>query len=234
MIANNATVGNLACEKGVIEFPLSPVMIKLNGVLMSVGPDKDFFFSPDGGTTKRENGYALKGDKLYWNSSDYNLEDDDEIDLIYLVGYDYVEGVSGSTVELNPIYKSLVVKFTGEPGETMFVVINGSTIEIGNVGGNFVWDIDGDEEYTFTEINESIVVTVGEEDYTIWFDGFGSMIFSVKKGNWKSGDEIIDVKYGLLYNWFAVDDARELAATGWGVPSGVEWTALTDYIEQKY
>jgi len=189
MTALVATSGDLACEKGVIEFPISPVMIKLNGILMSVGSDKDFYFSPDGGTTKRENGYAEKGDKLYWNSSDYNLDDQDEIDLVYLVGYEYVEGGNGDTVELNPIYKSIVVKFTGDPGDTMFVVINGSTIEVGNVGGNFVWDIDGPDEYTFTEINESIVVTVDGEEYTIWFDGFGSLIFSVRKGNWKPESE---------------------------------------------
>jgi len=211
MTASGATSGELACEKGVIEFPISPVMIKLNGILMSVGADKDFYFSPDGGTTKRENGYALKGDKLYWNSSDYNLEDDDEIDLIYLVGYDYVEGGDGDTINLNPIYKSIVVKFTGDPGDTMFVVINGTTIEVGNIGGQFVWDIDGDDEHPFTEINESLVVTIGGEEYTIWFDGFGSLIFSVKKGNWKSGGEIV-----VLNN---------IAPAGFRVPTEAEWEA---------
>jgi len=211
MDANNATVGELACDKSVVEFPLSPVMIKLNGVLMSVGSDKDFYFSPDDGTTKRENGYALKGDKLYWNSIDYNLEDDDEIDMVYLVGYEYVEGGNGDTVELNPIYKSIVVKFNGGLSETMNVVINGSIIEVGNIGGNFVWDIDGDNEYTFTEVGESIIVTIGGEEYTVWFDGFGSMIFSVKKGNWKSGDEIV-----VLNN---------IAPDGFRVPTEAEWEA---------
>jgi len=34
--------------------------------------------------------------------------------------------------------------------------------------------------------------------------------------------------YGLLYNWYAVNDARGLCPTGWHVPTDGEWTALTD------
>jgi uncharacterized protein (TIGR02145 family) len=33
-----------------------------------------------------------------------------------------------------------------------------------------------------------------------------------------------------LYNWFAVDDARNVCPAGWHVPSDVEWTALVDYL----
>ncbi len=32
--------------------------------------------------------------------------------------------------------------------------------------------------------------------------------------------------YGLLFNWFAVNDSRGLAPTGWHVPSDVEWKHL--------
>jgi len=34
--------------------------------------------------------------------------------------------------------------------------------------------------------------------------------------------------YGLLYNWYAVADARGLCPTGWHVPIDGEWTQLTD------
>ena len=37
-------------------------------------------------------------------------------------------------------------------------------------------------------------------------------------------------KYGKLYNWYAVADARGLCPTGWHVPSYDEWTILTDYL----
>jgi uncharacterized protein (TIGR02145 family) len=33
--------------------------------------------------------------------------------------------------------------------------------------------------------------------------------------------------YGKLYNWYAVNDPRGLAPTGWHIPSDAEWTTLT-------
>ena len=33
--------------------------------------------------------------------------------------------------------------------------------------------------------------------------------------------------YGKLYNWYAVNDPRGLAPSGWHIPSDAEWTALT-------
>ena len=38
------------------------------------------------------------------------------------------------------------------------------------------------------------------------------------------------VKYGKLYNWYAVIDPRGIAPKGWHVPSDKEWTVLTDYL----
>ena len=36
--------------------------------------------------------------------------------------------------------------------------------------------------------------------------------------------------YGLLYNWFAVADARGLCPAGWHVATDGEWTELTDHL----
>lgn len=33
--------------------------------------------------------------------------------------------------------------------------------------------------------------------------------------------------YGKLYNWYAVNDPRGLAPTGWHIPSYLEWTSLS-------
>lgn len=41
---------------------------------------------------------------------------------------------------------------------------------------------------------------------------------------------LADINYGYLYNWWAVDDARSIASTGWHVASTTEWTTLTDYL----
>lgn len=38
------------------------------------------------------------------------------------------------------------------------------------------------------------------------------------------------LKYGRLYNWYAVNDARGIAPAGWHVPTDVEWTELIDYL----
>ena len=37
-------------------------------------------------------------------------------------------------------------------------------------------------------------------------------------------------KYGKLYNWYAVNDTRGLAPTGWHVPTDAEWTILSDFL----
>ncbi len=36
--------------------------------------------------------------------------------------------------------------------------------------------------------------------------------------------------YGRLYNWYAVSDIRNLAPSGWHIPTDAEWTILTDYL----
>ena len=39
----------------------------------------------------------------------------------------------------------------------------------------------------------------------------------------------IDV-YGMMYNWFAVNDSRNIAPEGWHVPTDDEWQQLVDYL----
>jgi len=36
--------------------------------------------------------------------------------------------------------------------------------------------------------------------------------------------------YGALYNWYTVDDNRNLCPIGWHIPSDSEWTVLFDYL----
>lgn len=37
-------------------------------------------------------------------------------------------------------------------------------------------------------------------------------------------------EYGMLYNWYAVNDPRGLSPEGWNVPSDGEWDILTDFL----
>jgi len=36
--------------------------------------------------------------------------------------------------------------------------------------------------------------------------------------------------YGYLYNWYAVNDSRNIAPEGWHVPSNADWQTLIDYL----
>lgn len=62
MVANDATIGQKACELAVIEFPISNVLVSVNGIMSSVGEGLHCYFSPDGGITIRSGGTAQKGD----------------------------------------------------------------------------------------------------------------------------------------------------------------------------
>ena len=45
-----------------------------------------------------------------------------------------------------------------------------------------------------------------------------------------NNDSTLENKYGKIYNWFAVNDPRKLADSGWHIPSDTEWNSLTDYL----
>ena len=42
-----------------------------------------------------------------------------------------------------------------------------------------------------------------------------------------NNDSTNGTKYGKLYNWYAVNDARGLAPQGWHIPSEAEWITLS-------
>lgn len=48
-----------------------------------------------------------------------------------------------------------------------------------------------------------------------------------------SSAEVVEA-YGILYNWFATDDDRNLCPEGWYVPSHPEWTQMENFIMLEY
>jgi uncharacterized protein (TIGR02145 family) len=72
----------------------------------------------------------------------------------------------------------------------------------------------------------------------------GEQIYHCRNGiSWKEltdgaycyyDDDIeIALEYGFLYNWYAVNDQRNLAPIGWHVPTYEEWKTLINYIEKN-
>jgi uncharacterized protein (TIGR02145 family) len=53
---------------------------------------------------------------------------------------------------------------------------------------------------------------------------------NLKTGAWcyYDNDPKNGLKYGKLYNWFAINDIRGLAPKGWHIPTFDEWITLTD------
>jgi len=41
---------------------------------------------------------------------------------------------------------------------------------------------------------------------------------------------LVAVKYGYLYNWFAVANTRNIASAGWRVPTQTDWSDLVTYL----
>ena len=60
----------------------------------------------------------------------------------------------------------------------------------------------------------------------------GTAWLSTYTGAWcdYSNNAMIGLKIGHLYNWFAVNDSRNIAPVGWHVATDAEWTTLTDYL----
>ena len=104
-------------------------------------------------------------------------------------------------------------------------------------GSGYVSDIDGN---VYKTINIGDQVWMAENLKTSHYSN-GNLIPQLKSeekwsnfkkgawcnyGNYNKNNEI----YGKLYNWYAVDNPRNVCPTGWHVPSDNEWGKLIDYL----
>lgn len=46
-------------------------------------------------------------------------------------------------------------------------------------------------------------------------------------------NDLSNINYGLLYNWYAVD-TKKLCPTGWHIPTDADWLELESYVDSKY
>lgn len=111
------------------------------------------------------------------------------------------------------------------------------------------------EQKEFTTLVNTVIDVDGNEYNTIAIGNQVWMAQSLRVKHYRNGDPIAQVTdnaqwpgltsgaygvypgitdygnlYGFLYNWYAVDDSRNIAPEGWHVPTDAEWTVLTNFL----
>ncbi|TVQ08586.1 MAG: hypothetical protein EA361_16410 [Bacteroidetes bacterium] len=62
-------------------------------------------------------------------------------------------------------------------------------------------------------------------------------VYGIYPHNYISGattDEEVVERYGLLYNWYAVDNSRGLCPQGWRIPSDEDWMKLEGFSDSQF
>ena len=111
------------------------------------------------------------------------------------------------------------------------------TSENDNSSSQSVKDIDGNE-YTTVRIGtqtwlvENLKVSHYRNGDPIQNITENSRWSSLSTGAWcyYNNNEIYDRDYGKLYNWYAVNDSRNIAPIGWHVPTESEISTLINYL----
>ncbi len=99
--------------------------------------------------------------------------------------------------------------------------------------GNTVTDIDGNVYHTVTIgtqvwMVENLRATHYRNGNALAPIGDGLTFVFLDTGAYTTyGDPNI---YGMLYNWYAATDYRDICPVGWHIPSDAEWTTLTDFL----
>lgn len=143
--------------------------------------DIDILINSYSGVTGITNVYEPGQYDITYSVSDYsgNVAEYDKIMI--------VDGViimnSGDTYTFGPFMIAGNFQYNGETGTTATVILSGETFIYGASGTTvpyLIWDIGGDE-YTFTVAGESIDITVNNMVFSITFNGWGSLLFTIEK-----------------------------------------------------
>lgn len=145
---------------------------------------------------------------------------------------------------------SFLTTITGLSSNTIYYLRTYATNSAGTAYGNeisfILWLNMPGPSVTDVDINSYNSVKIGNQ---IW------MAENLKVSHYRNGDPIPNVTdgtvlfnlttgaccdfnntpsnsiiYGKLYNWYTVNDSRNIAPTGWHVPSDAEWTILSHYL----
>jgi uncharacterized protein (TIGR02145 family) len=125
------------------------------------------------------------------------------------------------------------------PATKDFEGFNGKWVSLSNssgpTGSGMVTDIDGNQYLTITIdtqtwMREDLRVTKYRNGDPVPEVLLNSDWTGLSTGAWSWNDHNpeLDLPFGKLYNWYAVNDSRGLCPSGWHVPTDAEWTTLTD------
>ena len=128
-------------------------------------------------------------------------------------------------LSLSPLTKSE----TGTPGTVLNDEVNGTVTDI---DGNVYRTIKIGEQWWMAENLRVKHYRYGDTipylvDNTTWGSWAGLKIGACCSYN---HDEANGKIYGLLYNWYAVNDSRSIAPEGWHVSTNADWKKLEIYL----
>jgi uncharacterized protein (TIGR02145 family) len=146
------------------------------------------------------------------------------------------QGTTAIIVDFGPTGGDLSVRSENTCGNSIYTTLSVNPIVISNCGT--VMDVEGTAYNTVTIgtqcwFSENLKTTrynngdpiLTETDIIAW-----SML-TTGAYCWYNNDETAyKTIYGALYNWFAVDDSRNICPTGWHVPTNSEWTVLENFL----
>lgn len=109
------------------------------------------------------------------------------------------------------------------PNDATVTDINGNVYQTVKIGDQ-LWMA---ENLRVTRYRNGAVMATNHTD-TEWFNttsGAYAIYPNTQVDGINSDAQMVNA-YGILYNWFAVDDSRGLCPVGWHVPSDAEWKQL--------
>jgi len=144
---------------------------------------------------------------------------------------------------------SFISSVTGLNGGTKYYIRAYATNSSGTGYGNIITFTTNDIPKTVTDIDSNIynVVTIGTQ---IWmkenlkvsrYRNGDPILTGLSDSNWSTttsgaytiynNDNLNNVTYGKIYNWYSVSDNRQLCPTGWHVPSDYECNQLAAFAD---
>ncbi|MBC8213329.1 MAG: hypothetical protein H8E71_01650 [Candidatus Marinimicrobia bacterium] len=200
------------------------------------GPESPTLLSPDNGEVIADAEIA----ELVWSTSEFAVAYDVIVSSSYnFTDTEYSITTSDTTVTTDALivgqhyWKVRAKNSVGNYGEwsdvSSFIFVNWIIGEMTDQDGNTYQTIQigtqvwMSENLKVTHYRDGTAIPTGHSN-SEW-NNLSTGAYCAYDNNESNADT-----YGYLYNWYAVNDSRNIAPEGWHVPTDDEWTILTDYL----